>query len=155
MGAGKSLVGPLLAERLGLAFVDLDRLVEARACSDISTLFEQEGEAGFRVREQSALREVLSGEGLVLACGGGTPCEPGALEALNAWGTTVFLQVPFEVLQQRVAGIGRPLWSHRNRSLLEFRMPIYEQADLAVDGTAVPVEVAEAIMAGLSEGAKS
>src|SRR5690348_13538405 len=71
MGAGKSAVGRLLGERLGLRFADLDHEVETAAGAPIPTIFECEGEAGFRARERAMLRALLAGDGLALATGGG------------------------------------------------------------------------------------
>ena len=135
-----------------MAFVDLDRLIEARAGADIPSLFASEGEAGFRERERRALEEVLAGEGLVLACGGGTPCQPGVREALADWGDTVFLEVPLDVLQARVTGDGRPLWNAQVAGLLEQRHAVYATASFTVDGCGVPEVVAEAIEAALLGG---
>ncbi len=149
MGAGKSTVGRLLAEQLQLAFVDLDRLIEARAATDIPSLFGTEGEEGFRAREAAALAEVLAGEGLVLACGGGTPCQPESMASLVRWGRTVFLDVTLAVLRQRVTGEGRPLWDEDTESRLAQRQPFYRRADLTVDGDRVPEEVVKGIVAGL------
>ena len=69
MGAGKSAVGRRLAERLGLAFADLDEDIEQATGAAIPTIFDCEGEAGFRERERAALAARLAGEGLVLATG--------------------------------------------------------------------------------------
>ncbi len=135
-----------------MAFVDLDRLIEARAGADVTQIFAVEGEEGFRERERLALKEVLAGEGLVLACGGGAPCQPGVLEDLSSWGHTVFLDVPLQVLEERVSGEGRPLWGPQTGALLEARRPVYAGATLTVDGCGVPGQVAEAIEAALVAG---
>ena len=71
MGAGKSSIGKRLAERLGLAFVDADRDVELRTGVAVGTIFECEGESGFRLRERAALAELLAGRDQVVATGGG------------------------------------------------------------------------------------
>ena len=82
MGAGKSSIGRRLAGRFGLAFVDLDREVEQRTGATIPTIFECEGEAGFRLREREVLADLLAGEGLLLASGGGAVLDPDNRRAL-------------------------------------------------------------------------
>ena len=69
MGAGKSSIGRRLADRFGLCFVDADREIELRTGATIPTIFECEGEAGFRAREAATLAELLGREGLVIATG--------------------------------------------------------------------------------------
>src|SRR5688572_33287316 len=91
MGAGKSSVGALLAERLGRPLVDLDRAIERAAGRSIPELFASEGEAGFRKREREAL-EAVAGQRLVVALGGGAAAQPGAVERLLATGTLVYLR---------------------------------------------------------------
>ena len=73
MASGKSTVGRRLAERLGWAFYDADREIEARCGVPISYIFEKEGEAGFRARETQMLAELTAKHHVVLATGGGAP----------------------------------------------------------------------------------
>ena len=76
MGAGKSSLGRRLGVKLGLDFVDADRLIEEHAGAEIPLIFELEGEAGFRAREESLLAELLEGGGRVIATGGGAVLSP-------------------------------------------------------------------------------
>lgn len=109
MGAGKSAVGPIVAGRLGLVFVDLDERVAAAAGRTVAEVFAVEGEAGFRRREGEAVAEV-AGEGAVVACGGGVVLSPGSVARLRESGLVVWLDAPVEVLRERVgAAEGRPL----------------------------------------------
>ena len=71
MGAGKSTVGRILASILGKQFLDSDEQIEKNAGASIPYIFEAEGEKGFRAREESTIRDLISGEGIVLATGGG------------------------------------------------------------------------------------
>lgn len=103
MGAGKSTVGPLLAARLGVPFLDLDREIEARAGFAVPDIFEREGEAGFRARESAALRE-LCDQDAVIALGGGALGRPANLERVLAAGTLVWLDAPDDELLLRIGG---------------------------------------------------
>jgi shikimate kinase len=71
MGSGKSSVGPLLAAKLGMSFVELDEVVAAGAGKSIENIFADEGEGGFRRRESDALEGELEVGGKVISCGGG------------------------------------------------------------------------------------
>ncbi|WP_412069696.1 shikimate kinase [Rubrivirga sp. IMCC43871] len=161
MASGKSTVGPLLADRLGYRFVDLDWLVAARAGRSVADLF-AEGEGVFRAVEAEALRETTSGEGLVVATGGGTLVQPGNLMAARAAGPVVWLRASVPTVLARVGdGAGRPLLldgarllapagrEARVRALLAAREPFYAQADLVIDADGpadvVARDVAEAV----------
>jgi shikimate kinase len=148
MGSGKSSVGRFLAERLDLNFVDLDERIEAREQATISVLFRERGESGFRLAERYALDEVLAEGPCVLACGGGTPCQPGAMDRLKFWGNTVFLDVPWVALSKRDLQ-GRPLWDASAEDLLAQRRPVYEQAHICLDAAQPIPRVVDAALACL------
>ena len=166
MASGKSTVGPLVADRLGYRFVDLDWLVEARTGQTVPALFARGGEAAFRAAEAEALVETTRGEGVVVATGGGALVEPANLRVARAAGTVVWLRASAEATLARLGdAAGRPLLTDRAgrplqgealalrvRRLLDDREPFYAQADLVADadGPAALVsrDVAEAV-AGL------
>ncbi|MEE2752317.1 MAG: shikimate kinase [Myxococcota bacterium] len=136
MGAGKTTVGVSLARELDLPFVDLDQTIETRESLTIAALFQQGGEQAFRQAEVNALKAVVAGPPVVLACGGGAPCEPGNWEMLEAWSTVVFLDVPLDVIADRLKGqSGRPLWDGDASSRYERRLPLYARAQVRVDGS--------------------
>jgi shikimate kinase len=155
MGAGKSSIGRRLAERFGLSFVDADREIEAHTGATVTTIFECEGEGGFRARECAALAELLAGEGAVIATGGGAVLDAGNRALLRARAFVVHLHVDVDHQLARLArDRARPLL-HAGagngddregllRRLAGVREPLYtEVADLRFDtGDAAPAEAA-------------
>jgi len=140
MGAGKSSIGRRLAGRFGLAFVDADREVEARTGASIPTIFECEGETGFRAREAATLAELLLRDGLVIATGGGAVLDAGSRQRMRERGFVVHLQVSLARQLERLArDRSRPLLAGDDRTdvlrrLTEARAPLYaEVADLCFD----------------------
>jgi shikimate kinase len=101
MAVGKSTVGRLLADALGMKFYDADQVVEERAGAPISWIFDVEGEEGFRDREQHALEELTREHGIVLATGGGAVLRPENRAVLASRGVVVHLDSPLERLLER------------------------------------------------------
>jgi shikimate kinase len=159
MGSGKTAVGRQLARMLDLDFVDSDVEIEARTGVDIPLIFEKEGEAGFREREQEAIEALTAREGIVLATGGGAVLKPANRENLSQRGCVVYLQTSVDQQMERTRhGRQRPLLytsdpKARLRELLAERLPLYEStADLIVstDGRrvhAVAEEIAQLLVA--------
>jgi shikimate kinase len=142
MGAGKTTVGRQLARRLGRRFVDVDHEIVERTGVSIPTIFEIEGEEGFRRREAQAIAELTSATDVVLATGGGVVLNPENRNRLHDTGWVVYLNVPPALLYERTR-------HDRNRPLLRvpdpkakleelhaIRDPLYREiAHLVVDGS--------------------
>jgi shikimate kinase len=138
MGAGKTSIGRRLADRLGLRFADVDEEIERRTGSRVSTIFECEGEAGFRTREREMLAEVLQGTPCVVATGGGAVLAEGNRRAMRERAFVVHLRVGVDDQLHRLArDRTRPLLEVEDRAsvlrtLAEQRAPLYtEVADIA------------------------
>ena len=148
-GSGKSSVGPELARRLGVTFVELDDEVERGAGKHVREVFEQEGEARFRELEAAALVEVAGRDPSVISCGGGVVLEPANRVTLRATGEVVFLSVPLDILEERVRPAAeRPLIREEGDlgRLFGEREALYREfAAHVVDGSGSVEEVAAAI----------
>ncbi len=142
MGAGKSTIGRLLADRLNWTFLDLDAHLEARSGATIPQLFERHGEAHFRRLESAALASALGHNHTVLALGGGTPEELTnrlLLEQTPAT-FTIFLDAPFPTLFDRcmLQDIARPVLADPAAAQQRFtkRHPLYRRlANLTIPTT--------------------
>lgn len=128
MGAGKSRIGPLLAEKLGRRFYDTDREIERIAGKTIAGIFEAFGEAGFRALEKGVTEGLLHHKDAVIAAGGGVMPQSGAM---NVW-----LKASPEKLYRRVKGDKtRPKVSDIKAfvDLFEARREGYAKAEIAVE----------------------
>ncbi len=138
-GSGKSTVGPLVAEALGLPFVDVDGVIVRRMGMPVGRIFGEFGEARFRELEREAMADLLAGPASVLAPGGGWAAQPGNLETGKARRWIVYLKVPAATaLARALEGTERPLLAGgeglaRITSLLHEREDHYAQADFTVD----------------------
>lgn len=153
MGAGKSEVGRLLADRLSRQFTDTDAVIEEETGLSISEIFRRYGEAHFRNLERHQVMKLAGKRNLVVAIGGGTLMNPDNMADSRKDGLLVYLRADFSKLMERVGkGGSRPLVSGSgSREVLERlfkeREAVYRQADLIVETSHLrPAEVAERIM---------
>lgn len=117
MGAGKTTVGRQLARRLGRDFYDSDHEIVERTGVPIPTIFEIEGEDGFRRRESQTIEALSELRNIVLATGGGVVLDPENRRVLHDTGWVVYLNVPPLMLYQRTR-------NDRNRPLLQVEDPL-------------------------------
>ncbi len=131
MGAGKSSVGKVLAKRLGKVFIDSDHEIEKRCGVKIPTIFEMEGEEGFRKRESAVIKELCQMQEIVLATGGGSVLLPENRQILQSHGHVVYLRAnPHELWLRTRHDRGRPLLNIQDpeqklKELFDLRDPIY------------------------------
>jgi 3-dehydroquinate synthetase/shikimate kinase len=139
MGAGKSTLGPQVAERLGRPFIDLDRDLEQDLGKTIPEFFEERGEAAFRMQEEGhAIAALRLPDPAVIALGGGAVQTPSIRNELRDRAFTVLLEVDADTAWERSAGSGRPLAQDESdfHALYERRRQLYEEvADAHATGT--------------------
>lgn len=123
MGAGKTTVGRQLAKRLLRPFFDSDHEIVERTGVPIPTIFEIEGEEGFRRREEQTIHELTEGDNIVLATGGGVVINPENRRRLHDTGWVVYLDVPPALLYERTR-------HDRNRPLLHVADPLAKLEEL-------------------------
>ncbi|WP_386691104.1 MULTISPECIES: shikimate kinase AroK [unclassified Lonepinella] len=140
MGAGKSTIGRQLAQQLSMEFVDSDNEIETRAGADIGWIFDIEGEAGFRKREERIISELTQRQGLVLSTGGGAVLSKETRNYLSARGIVIYLKTTVDKQYERTQrDKKRPLLQGVDdvRQVLEelakVRNPLYEEvADIVL-----------------------
>jgi shikimate kinase len=164
MGAGKSAVGTILAQRLGREFVDTDREIESETGRTVTEIFAAEGEAVFRKREREIV-ERLAGSERVVSLGGGAIAQPRMPQLLADSGTVVYLRATAAILVARLAGCDdRPLLAGlepgarmaRLESLLAERRGAYESASIVVDTDDSTVDAVVAdVLSRLGAGPKA
>lgn len=155
-GAGKSTVGALLADRLGVSFTDTDALVESAAGKQVSDIFIEDGEPAFRALERAAVARALAAGDGVVAVGGGAVLDR-QTQAELAGHTVIYLETGFAEAARRVGfNQARPLLIGNPRAtlkiLLDQRIPVYKRLVTMTVGTddREAAEIADDIAARLS-----
>ena len=160
MGCGKSTMGRALAAALNLSFIDLDTFLEEKYFRTIPQIFAEEGEAGFRKKEQKVLHEVAAFDDIVVATGGGAPCFFDNMEVMNNSGYCIFLDVDTASLVKRLvnARIERPIIKgksaeelhHFIEEMMQKRRPFYEKAHYIIKGNEIKPEQVLSLIEGRS-----
>lgn len=158
-GAGKSSVGPLVAQRLGWRFVDLDEDIVRAAGRSIAEIFAAEGESGFRERERAATAALAGQGGLVIAPGGGWMMDPGNRAALGEGTMLVHLRVSPGVAVARLGSAisSRPLLKGSDpvsaiAALAAAREGTYLQANHTVSVDSLTPDAVASIIVALAAG---
>ena len=141
MGSGKTTIGRSLAKRLGIDFMDSDREIELRTGVSIPTVFEIEGEEGFRKREAQVIADLSRLSRCVVATGGGVVLRPENRVNLRASGFVIYLNVPPLTLWERTR-------NDRNRPLLKVSDPLQRLKDLFTQRDSLYREVANLVVDG-------
>ncbi len=143
MASGKTTAARRLGQRLGWRAEDIDERIEAIERMTVAEIFAARGEPYFRALEREVLRTLLPPRNLVVATGGGTFVDAENRAAINHDGVSIWLDVPFDEIVDRLPADGRrPLASNRTdlEALYAMRRAAYQQAHLRVDATRAPVD---------------
>lgn len=146
MGAGKSVIGRLLADRLHIPFIDADTEIEAAANMTIAEIFETHGEEYFRDGERRVIERLLHAGPCILATGGGAFMDPKTRDLIARQGISVWLKASFEVLWERVSRKShRPLLQKPDargilKNLIAERYPVYAEALITVESDHISKE---------------
>lgn len=146
MGSGKSHVGKILAQHLGLPLYDSDAMIEQDEGKSVARIFTEDGEAKFRELERHKIQELLALGTSVISVGGGAITTPEVLREIKSRAVSVWLDCNIDVLFKRTGrNKGRPLLDcddpkGRLENLLEKRRHLYAQADITADSSGEDVE---------------
>ncbi len=139
-GAGKSTVGPLLAEALGARFVDIDHEIERRERMSVSEIFSTRGEAAFRAMERIITENLAKQPGMVISAGGGWMADEANVSLLRPPARIIHLRVTVSTALSRLGDevsrrplLAGPAVASRFESLAAARLPLYSRADGEID----------------------
>lgn len=149
MGCGKTTVGENLKKKAGMYLVDTDAYIEKTQNMTISEIFAEYGEDHFRELEYQACKELSQKKGIIISTGGGALTFQRNVDVLKETGTIVLIDVPLEVLKERLKYdktrplLQRPDKDEAMKALYEKRMPLYKNAaDIVINGDNSPLQVA-------------
>jgi len=158
MGAGKSTVGKILADKIGYGYYDADKFIEEQAGTTITQIFAEHGEPYFRDLESESLEILAKKEKLIVATGGGVVQRDRNWDAMKANGITIYLKASVETIWERIKNdTSRPLLQVDNpvetaTELLNKRTPMYERADIILNTDTLSLQqVADEIFDRLSK----
>lgn len=153
MGCGKTTVGENLKKKAGMKLIDTDAYIEETQGMSISEIFEKYGESYFRDLEHNACKELSEKTGIIISTGGGALTFQRNVDVLKENGTIVLIDVPLEVLRERLKNdttrplLQRPDKDKAMKELYDKRMPLYQKAsDVTVNGNNSPLKVATDIL---------
>ncbi|HXF99685.1 MAG TPA: shikimate kinase [Bacteroidota bacterium] len=146
MGCGKSTIGPILANTLGYAYADVDRVVEERVGKSVKDIFREHGEKFFREVERQVIEELSRRDHHVISLGGGSVVDPATFSVIKSSGILVYLySSPEQLLKRLKHKTDRPVLSapdgqnlneeelrEKVMQLFNAREPLYSQAHLTV-----------------------
>ncbi len=158
-GAGKSTVGVILAKRLGYHFIDTDLVIQAQEKCRLQEIIDQQGLDKFRQIEEQVLLGLYT-ERCVIATGGSVVYSQQGIEAIGRTGSLIYLQVPLDELEQRIADMGeRGLVMAKGQSFAQLyneRTPLYEKyADQVISCSGLNAEQVAAQIEAVVEPAST
>ncbi len=150
-GTGKSSVGRIVAEKLGRRFIDVDVYVEENEGKTIKEIFAQDGEAGFREIEATAIKELCGQDNMVIATGGGAVLREENITNLKRNSFVSLLEADAEIINKRLNQDTERFSQRPNltsetpfdeiKKLMEFRKPLYHKtADFVIDSSFLGIE---------------
>jgi len=152
MGAGKSTVAAILAEKTHRTLVETDgEILSVSEFSSVNAIFDKRGENYFRTLEQNVIAEIVKRDNQVISCGGGVISSKESMELLKKHAKVIFLHASFEAIKARLKHTDtRPLFRQEEKAMLLYanRLPIYEGfADVTIDtDDKTPEEIVQLII---------
>lgn len=151
MGSGKSTVGKILAEKLNMNFIDIDKLIEEKEGMKIKDIFEQKGESYFRELERKQIEAIVNQEGLVVSTGGGLGANLDNMNLMKKNGDVIWLDVSLNTVLDRLKNDqDRPLLKQpieKIKQLFEERKNVYRLANIRINADKkTPSQIVEEIL---------
>ena len=158
MGCGKTTIGRIIARKLSLDFIDIDKLIEEKEGRIIREIFDTDGEGYFRDREHEICVELSNEDNMVIATGGGALTFDRNKEVLSKNGRIIFIDVDLDTIIKRIGNDNRrPLLNNETRALFDKRNPIYKKNcdfTITVRGDVSAREIADNIIEYYIKGEK-